>query len=117
MALTWKQVLTLRITNDNVERRQSCVYLGPAGNRQGLSKCFVIETGAVVVRRAFDVLPYLGAVLKKFENWGKRSKRVILRGRIDFLNRKGEKFDLDNNDLVDLQAINEQPKLIPPDII
>ena len=27
------------ITNDNSERRQSCIYLGPAGNRQGSSKC------------------------------------------------------------------------------
>ena len=53
------------ITNDNSERRQSCIYLGPAGNRQGSSKCFVIETGAVVVRRIFDVLPYPDAILKK----------------------------------------------------
>ena len=38
-----------KITNDNVERRQSYVYLGPSGNHQGSIKCFVIETGAVVV--------------------------------------------------------------------
>ena len=39
------------ITNENVERRQSCIYLGPSSNRQGSIKCFVIDTGAVVVRR------------------------------------------------------------------
>ena len=105
------------ITNDNSERRKSCIYLGPAGNRQGSSKCFVIETGAVVVRRIFDILPYPDAILKKVENWGKRSKRAILRGRIDFLNRKGEKFDWDNDDLADLKAVDEQPKLVHPDII
>ena len=44
------------ITNDNVERRQHCIYLGPEGNGQGSMKCFVIETDAVVVRRVFEVL-------------------------------------------------------------
>ena len=33
------------------------------------------------------------------------------------MNRRGEKFDWDNDDLVDLQAVNEQPKLVHPDII
>jgi hypothetical protein len=47
------------ITNKNVERRQSCIYLGPSGNRQG---------GAVVVRRIFDILSYPEAILKKVEN-------------------------------------------------
>ena len=44
------------ITNDNAERRQHCIYLGPEGNGQGSIKCFVIETDAVVVRRVFEVL-------------------------------------------------------------
>ena len=51
------------------------------------------------------------------EDWGKCSKRAILRGRIDFLNRKGETFDWDTNDLADLQAIGKQPKLVHLDII
>ena len=75
------------ITNDNVERRQRCTYLGPGGNRQGSIKCFVIETSVVVVRHVFDVLSYPDAILKKKENWGHRSKRGIIRGRIIFLNR------------------------------
>ena len=33
------------------------------------------------------------------------------------MNRKGEKFDWDNDDLADLKAVDEQPKLIHPDII
>ena len=40
-----------------------------------------------------------------------------LRGRIDFLNQKGETFDCDNDDFADLKALNEQPKLVHPDII
>ena len=56
------------ITNKNVERRQSCIYLGPPGNRQGLIKCVVIDTRVVIVRRNFDVLPYPEAILKEVEN-------------------------------------------------
>ena len=63
------------------------------------------------------MLPYLDVIFKEVENWGKRGKRATLRGRIDFLNRKGEKFDWDNNDFADLQAIDKQPKLVHPDII
>ena len=62
------------ITNENVERRQSCVYLGPSGNRQGSIKCFVIDTGAVVIRRIFDVLPYPDAILKKSRTLGQTRK-------------------------------------------
>ena len=51
------------------------------------------------------------------ENWDKHSKQAILRGRLDFLNRKGETFDWDNNKLADLQELTEQLKLIHPDII
>ena len=76
-----------KITNDNVERKQSCIHLGPSGHRQGSVKCFVIETGAVVVQRVFDTLPYPDAILKKWKIWANAEKRAILRGRIDFLNR------------------------------
>ena len=51
------------------------------------------------------------------ENWGKQSKQAILRGRIGILNRKGEIFDWDNDNLVDLQTIDKQPKLMHPDIL
>ena len=37
--------------------------------------------------------------------------------RENFFNRKGETFDWDNDNLEDLQAVNEQPKLVHPDII
>ena len=33
------------------------------------------------------------------------------------MNQKGETFDWDNGDLADLKAVNEQPKLVHPDII
>ena len=49
-------------TNDSVERGQSCIYLGPSGNRQGSIKYFSIEKDTVVVQRVFDVLPYPDAI-------------------------------------------------------
>ena len=53
------------ITNDNVERQQSCIYLRPPGNYQGSVKCFVIDAGTVVSRKMFDASPYPDALLKK----------------------------------------------------
>ena len=38
------------ITNKNVERRQSCIYLGPSGNCQGSINCFAIDIRAVIAR-------------------------------------------------------------------
>ena len=105
-----KARIDAKIIDDNMECRQSCIYLSPAGNRQGLRKYFVIETGAVVVWQVFDVLPYPDAILKKVVNWGKCSKRAILRGRIYVFNIKGGKFYCDNDDLADLQVVKEQPK-------
>ena len=105
------------ITNNNAEHRQSCICLGPAGNRQRSSKCFVIETGTVVVWHVFDVLPHPDAILKKVGNWGNHSKCAILRGRINLLKRKWERIDWDNDDLTDLQAVDERPKLVHQDII
>ena len=55
-------------------------------------------------------------MIRKVEAWGKRSARAIKRNRIDFLNRKGEKFDWDNDDLSDLERVDEQPKMIDPGV-
>ena len=62
-----KASIDVNITNKNAERRQSCVYLGPSGSRQGYIKCFVIDTGAVVVRRISEFLSYPDALLEKLK--------------------------------------------------
>jgi hypothetical protein len=41
------------------------------------------------------------------EQRGAHGKVTILRGRIDFLNRKGATFDWDNDDLSELVAVDE----------
>ena len=106
------------VTNDNSERTTSCVALGPAGNRQGSVKCFSIETGRILYRRTVKAVPWPedGKLIRKVEEWGKRAVRAIKRGCIKFLNRNGERFDWDNDDLSDLEVNNEQPKLTDPGV-
>ena len=77
------------ITNKNVERRQSCIYLGPSGNRQGSIKCFAIATGTVVVRRIFDVLPYPEAIFKNRKLGQVRKMCHSLRKNLFFEPKKG----------------------------
>ena len=51
-------------------------------------------------------------MVQKVEAWGKRGARAIKRGCIEFLNKKKEKFDWKNDDLLDLEVVSEQPKLV-----
>ena len=44
------------VNNTMKDRTHSCHSLGPAGNLQGLLKCFDILTGKVVIRRTIKVL-------------------------------------------------------------
>ena len=80
------------VTNDNTERTRSCVAVGPVGNRQGSVKCFDIETGKILHRRTVTQIPWPldNILVRKVEAWGKKGARAIKRGRIEFLNRKGE---------------------------
>ena len=48
---------------------------------------------------------------------GKKGKAAIMQGRIKFLNRNGEKFDWDNDDLGEIEVLVKEPKLIQPDFI
>ena len=47
---------------------------------------------------------------------GEKGARVIQRDSIEFRNRKGEKFDWENDDLSDLEVANEQPKMTDPGV-
>ena len=46
-------------------------------------------------------------LVRKANVWGKKGKNAILKGQIKFLNRKGEKFDSDNNDLTEIEMANK----------
>ena len=54
--------------------------------------------------------------MRKVEEWGKKGAAAIKRGCIEFLNRAGEKFDWDKDDLSDLEVVSEQPRLVDPGI-
>ena len=106
------------VTNDNTERTRSCVTLGPVGNRQGSVKCFDVKSGKILHRRTVTQLPWPldNRLVRKVEEWGKKGVKAIKRGCIDFLNRKGEKFDWDNDDLSELEVVSKQPKLMDPGV-
>ena len=50
-------------------------------------------------------------------SWGKRGKHAIQRGHLKFLNRNGEKFDWENDDLANLETNRTEEKLVHPDFI
>ena len=56
-------------------------------------------------------------LLRKANAWGKRGKNAILKGQNKFLNRKGEKFDWYNDDLIEIEIANKEPKLFQPNFI
>ena len=55
------------ITNNNSDRTQACIFLGPYGNRQGSLNCVDLETGKVMVRRSAKKLFWPDRLLKKAE--------------------------------------------------
>merc|ERR1712194_877818 len=73
--------------------------------------------GRVVVRRMGEQMPWLDRLLKVANSWGTRGKHAIQRGHLKFLNRNGEKFDWENNDLANLETNRTEEKLEHPDFI
>ena len=58
-----------------------------------------------------------GKATKEGEHVGEKDKKAILRGQTKFMNRKGEKFDWDNDDLTEIEMANKEPKLIQSNFI
>ena len=68
--------------------------MGSSGNLQGLLKCFDLDTGWVVVRRSFKVLPIPDRVVKLANCWGQTSCLTARHGTgLDFVNRVGKAYD------------------------
>ena len=74
-------------------------------------KCFNLETVKVVIRRRVVQLPFLflNRMLKKANAWGKKSKAQITKDSIQFLNRMGEKFDWENDEVKTIQVVRSDP--------
>ena len=105
------------VTNDHTSHTHSCIALGLSINRQGSLKFFDLDTGKVVLRRTFTQMPYPERMVKQANYWGLKSKSAIVKGEIKIFNRHGKKFDLDNDELSELDVFVEEPKKILPDHI
>ena len=73
-------------------------------------------TGKVLIRRNAIQIPWHmdNKLIQRVEAWGKLGATIITRNSIDFLNRKGERFDWENDSLLDIQVVQEQSNLIDP---
>ena len=90
---------------------------GAARKQTGFAQLFSLVTGRVVVQRSAKQMPWPDRLLKVAKSWGKRGKHAIQRGHLKFLNRNGEKFDRENDDLADLKTDRTEEKLVHPDFI
>ena len=105
------------ITNSNNDRTHACIALGPSGNIQGSVNCFDLDTCRVVVHMKVRQMIFPYRLVRKANAWGKKGKNAILKGQIKFLNRKGEKFDWENDDLTETEMADKEPRLVQPNFI
>ena len=70
----------------------------------------------MVVCRIAKQIPWPNIMLKIASEWGRKSKKLVMRDSIQFLNRKGNKFDWDNDKLSDLEVKKDPIQMIHPDI-
>ena len=56
-------------------------------------------------------------MLKVASKWGRKIKKLLMKDSIQFLNRKGETFDWDNDELSDLEVKTDPSEMIHPNIM
>ena len=107
------------VTNTNINWTDSCIALGPSGNRQGSVKCLKLDNGEVVIRRTVRQMPCPDDLLKKVNVLAKKNikKGIILGKDIKFPNRHEKKFDWDNDDMDEMPVNKDEVELIHPDIV
>ena len=60
-------------------------------------------------------LPFPNKIQKKANAWGKKSKAHITKDSIQFLNKMGEKFDWENDEVETLQVVRSEPEKVQRD--
>ena len=103
------------ITTGQKARTHRCISLRPSWNVQGSLKSFDLKTGKVIIRRRAVQLPFSNIMPKKANAWGKKSKAHITKDSIQFLNRMGEKFDWENDEVKSLQIVRSKPEKVQRD--
>lgn len=103
------------ITNTQKDRTIWGICLGPTSNMQGTYKFFDLNTGHVVKRRTFKVIPTPDQDVDLVKNWGRKSQQE---STLAFRNRKNEPFDWEDKDESNLMLDNavEQPVAAYPGI-
>ena len=96
-------------------RTHGCLALGTSGNSQGSTMCFDLDTRKVVTRRIVKELPYLDRVIKRVSEVHKTPRGEKYSDEIEFLNRKRQPFDWENEELA--EALPEVEEPIYPDIL
>jgi len=86
------------ITNTMESRTYRGIYLGNTFNIQGTHKVFDIRSGKVKKPRTVQRLPMPDSFIAEVNKWGLRSKRDKAARKLEFLNRRKEKFDWDNDE-------------------
>ncbi|KAL7502656.1 hypothetical protein ACHAXN_000584, partial [Cyclotella atomus] len=99
-------------TNTMQERTKSCINLGPTGNFQGTHQFLNLETGEIIKRKKFTMLPMPDSMIKRVEELARQDGQSR-RNRLLFRNQNGERFDWDEDDdeepLVDDNAVEAEP--------
>ena len=62
----------------------------------------------MVVCRITKQIPWPDRMLAVSNVWRHKSKKIMMRDLIPFINRKGKKFDWDNDELSDFEVIKDQ---------
>ena len=105
------------ITNGNNDRTHACIALGTYWNRQRSINFFDQDTSWVVVHSTVKLIICPYRLLRKANVWGKNGKKVILNGQIKLMNRKGKSFDLENDNLIEIEMADKEPNLVQPNFI
>lgn len=90
------------VTNTMKSRTYPAIYLGPTRNIQGIIKAFDLNTGGVKKPCTFTSYPMPDRVIEAVNKMGERNMERDARSqecRLDFRNRLGERFALDNDNL------------------
>ena len=93
------------ITNDNKPRTRPGIALGPTGNASGTYYVFCIETGKLLARHVLKSISMSDEIIRRMEEWGRKSKRNNGGKKLAFLNRLKEKYDWDTDAEVDVEEL------------
>ena len=105
------------ITNTMKARAYPALLLGPTGNIQGTIKAYDLTTGRVKKPRTFTPYPIPDRVIKAVNKIGLRDQTKTQERRLELRNRRNERFDWDNDELIeDEREMESRRSIAHPEI-